>query len=77
MSTTVTTVRVNHHYLMNKSKWDLASWIMDDFDRIDNLEEEVAKLKAEIDKMDKCIQTVSDNSVSNIYEQFCAEWEKE
>jgi hypothetical protein len=38
MSTMVVTTRITHKYLMNKSKWDLAPWIMDDLDKIDKHE---------------------------------------
>jgi hypothetical protein len=44
MSTMVVTTRITHKYLMNKSKWELASWIMDDLDKIDKLADEIRAL---------------------------------
>ncbi len=48
MSTIVATTRITHRYLMNKTKWDLASWIMDDLDRVDDLRERAEKAEAEL-----------------------------
>lgn len=47
----VVTTKITHRYLMNKTKWDLVSWIMDDLDRIDKLTDELEAVKAEKDML--------------------------
>ncbi len=48
MSTMTVVTKITHKYLMNKTKWDLASWIMDDMDKFDKLEGDLANASARI-----------------------------
>ena len=54
----VVTTRITHKYLMNKTKWDLASWLMDDLDRIDNLTAQLESARAELAALREALEEI-------------------
>lgn len=49
MSVTTITTRVTHRYLMGKSKYDLARWILDDLERKTELNKSIVKFARHTD----------------------------